>query len=176
MKCLQRSVLWLLSLICLPGSEKFQLEQIKESLSNASSSWTSPSFISLCSMVLEITLKKKKAWGCNIKYPSPADHISSNLKHRILCLCQAGSSDHWAHSHCGAGTQQIMWSFGHWVPKNTWASSTHSSAPLAGSLTGRKLAVCSVKQEYSKCKLSVQRYTCQKHWQKERMGRGVCHQ
>lgn len=43
----------------LPGSEKLHLEQIKESLSNASSSWTSLSFTSLCSVVLEITKRRE---------------------------------------------------------------------------------------------------------------------
>lgn len=76
-------------------------------------------------------IKKKKKEG-NINYPSPAGHIPSNLKHRILCPHQAGWSDRQAHSHCRAGTQQVMLGFRHWVPKNTQASCTHKSASSAG--------------------------------------------
>lgn len=43
----------------LSGSEKLHLQQIKESLSNASSSWTSLSLASLCSVVLEITKRRE---------------------------------------------------------------------------------------------------------------------
>lgn len=133
MKCLKCSVFWLLSLICLPGSEKLQLEQIKESLSNASSSWTSPSFISLCSMVLEITLKIKRG---NRKYPCPAGHISSNFKHRIFYLSRPP----------GSLTLQGCWA--DYV--ELWTQSaqehtefcTHNSASLAGQSN-------SVRQDHS---------------------------
>lgn len=50
-----------------------------------------------------------------LRDPSPAGHISSNLKCRILCLDHTGASGHQAHSHCRAVTQGVMMGFGQWA-------------------------------------------------------------
>lgn len=76
---------------------------------------------------------------------------------------QAGSSAHQAHSPCRA-VGQIMLSFGHWAPKRQ----DHSEAE------NELYAVVSVKQEYSKCIMSVQRSTWQEHRAKRRDWGRVC--
>ena len=63
----------------LPGSEKLHLEQIKESLSNASSSWTSLFFTSLCSVVLEIT-KRRERKGSLPRRP----HLLQSQVHNLM--------------------------------------------------------------------------------------------